>query len=356
MRYILRAKRRAAASSLRRVWCGVLNLFRILCGRTILAFLTCCAALFVYSSYITSVNSFFVVDDGVITVHRTYTSDALLALREAGIDLSPQDEVSMPDSPLAGGFAEISIKRGLTVTVDMDGREFQIASGGVNTVRALLHSAGYKPQPRDIVTPPLDTLAEDGMFITVIRYSVSTVQVTEPIGFTVIKNPNRNLNEGTEVVTRPGVHGEKLYSYEVTYENGVEVSRRLVFETVTLDPLPEIVEQGTGKTITTASGHVYRYSKRLECSATAYTTEGYTNKRNAIGNVARVGTIAVDPRVIPLRSKVYVTSANGKWDYGVAICEDTGGAIKGNIVDLFFDTLAECRTFGRRKCIVYILE
>lgn len=356
MRYTLRAKRRAMASLMRSMRLTARHLGGILRGRTVLAFLTGCAALLVYSGYITNVNSFFVVDDGVVTVHNTYTSDALLALQEAGISVSSSDVVSMPDSPVVGGFAEITIKRGLTATVFMDGRETSITSSTADTVRALLYKAGYQSQTRDVIEPSLDTPAEDGMLITVTRYNVATVQETEPVDFPVIRNPNRNLNNGTEVVTQEGVPGEKLYSYEVTYRDGEEVSRRLVLEAVTVNPLPQIVQCGTGSTVTTASGQVLRYSKRLECSATAYTTEGYSNKKNAIGNIARVGTIAVDPKVIPLRSKVYVTSANGKWDYGVALCEDTGGAIKGNIVDLYFDTLAECYAFGRRKCVVYILE
>lgn len=356
MRYALRAKKRALAAFLRSVGRRARNVGGILRGRAVAAFLIGCVALLIYSSYITSVNSFFVVDDGVVTVHNTYTSDALLALQEAGISVSPHDFVSLPDSPVVGGFAEITIKRGLSATIFMDGRETEITSSTAGTVRALLNKGGYQPQPRDVIEPPLDTVAEDGMSITVTRCNVAMVQEIEPLDFPVIRNPNRNLNDGTEVVTQEGVPGEKIYSYEITYENGAEVSRRLVLEAVTVNPLPQIVECGTAKTVTTASGQVLRYTKRLECSATAYTTEGYTNKINAIGNVARVGTIAVDPKVIPLRSKVYVTSANGKWDYGVAICEDTGGAIKGNIVDLFFDTLAECYSFGRRKCVVYVLE
>jgi len=69
-----------------------------------------------------------------------------------------------------------------------------------------------------------------------------------------------------------------------------------------------------------------------------------------------VGTIAVDPRVVPLGSKVYVQSTNGSWIYGTAVCEDTGGSIKGNKIDLYFDTQGECIRFGIRKAYMYILE
>lgn len=356
MRYFLRASSRAIKSFFIRAGALAGQFGAALRSRTVAACIIGVLVLAIYSGYITQVNSFFVVDDGVATVYNTYTSDALLALQEAGIALSPSDHVAAPAHPVVGGYAEITITRGLTATVRMDGRETTISTNSAATVRALLDRAGYEPQPHDIVEPPLDTAAQDGMRIVVTRQNIVTEQVAEAIPYTVIRNDNRNLNEGTEVVTRDGVPGEKIYSYEVTYRDGVEISRRLVLEAVTVDPIPQIIECGTAKTITTASGEVYRYSRRLDCSATAYTTEGRKNKINAIGNVARVGTIAVDPKVIPLRSKVYVTSANGTWDYGVALCEDTGGSIKGNIVDLFFNTVAECYSFGRRKCVVYVLE
>ncbi|MEG2570833.1 MAG: 3D domain-containing protein, partial [Clostridia bacterium] len=75
------------------------------------------------------------------------------------------------------------------------------------------------------------------------------------------------------------------------------------------------------------------------------------------GAVARVGLIAVDPRVIPLGTRLYITSMDGKrWVYGYAVAADTGGAIKGNKIDLFFNTEAECYDFGRQKAKVYILD
>ena len=70
---------------------------------------------------------------------------------------------------------------------------------------------------------------------------------------------------------------------------------------------------------------------------------------------ARYGVIAVDPRVIPLGTKLYIESPDGSYTYGEAIAEDTGGAIKGNKIDLFFPSYEECMRFGRRTMTVYIL-
>lgn len=68
------------------------------------------------------------------------------------------------------------------------------------------------------------------------------------------------------------------------------------------------------------------------------------------------GRVAVDPRVIPLGTRMYIETADGSLIYGYAVAADTGGAIKGNIVDLYFNTYQECVNFGRRAVKVYILD
>lgn len=108
----------------------------------------------------------------------------------------------------------------------------------------------------------------------------------------------------------------------------------------------------SGNTITTSTGEVLSYIDVLSVEATAYCGGGTT----ATGTPARYGAIAVDPRVIPYGTRMYIVSDDGKWIYGVATAEDCGSAIKGNIIDLYFDSYDTCIQFGRRNCTVYILE
>ena len=82
-----------------------------------------------------------------------------------------------------------------------------------------------------------------------------------------------------------------------------------------------------------------------------YDVDGIT----ATGTQARVGAIAVDPKVIPYGTRMFIVSEDGKYIYGEATAEDCGGLIKGNRIDLYFDTLRECNTFGVRMCQVYFL-
>ena len=86
--------------------------------------------------------------------------------------------------------------------------------------------------------------------------------------------------------------------------------------------------------------------------STAYTSDPRENggwNVTAIGTKIRRGVIAVDPRVIPLRTRVYVEG------YGFATAEDTGGAIKGNKIDVVMDTNAQSRNWGVRNVKIYIL-
>ena len=71
---------------------------------------------------------------------------------------------------------------------------------------------------------------------------------------------------------------------------------------------------------------------------------------NALGLKARKGIIAVDPRVILLGTMVFIDG------YGVAIAADTGSWIKGDRINLYFESIEECEEFGRRTIYVYLVD
>lgn len=66
--------------------------------------------------------------------------------------------------------------------------------------------------------------------------------------------------------------------------------------------------------------------------------------------------IAVDPKVIPLGSKVYVEGVNGVPDYGYAVAADTGGAIKNTKIDLYMDSHEDTKNWGIKSMKVYVIE
>ena len=89
--------------------------------------------------------------------------------------------------------------------------------------------------------------------------------------------------------------------------------------------------------------------------ASAYTYGNDGGNYTCLGEPTRRGVVAVDPSVIPLGTRLYIESEDGKYIYGEAVAGDTGGAIKGNKIDLFVESARECRAFGRRNVTVYIL-
>lgn len=90
----------------------------------------------------------------------------------------------------------------------------------------------------------------------------------------------------------------------------------------------------------------------IVCSATAYTAS--TGSLTASGkkverNPNGISTVAVDPRIIPIGTYLYIEG------YGYAIAADTGSAIKGKKIDVYFKSSSECYTWGRKNVKVRIL-
>ena len=118
-----------------------------------------------------------------------------------------------------------------------------------------------------------------------------------------------------------------------------------------VNTVEEIVEEPVRENIVETSYGAINYSNVMSMEATAYLpTDGSGAGITATGVRATYGVVAVDPRVIPLGTKVYIPG------YGVALAADTGGAIKGYKIDLCMESYGECMRFGRRNVTVYVLE
>ncbi len=194
------------------------------------------------------------------------------------------------------------------------------------------------------------------------KTGVKTETVTEEVNFSIIKRLNPMLEAGTIKTVQEGAAGEKKVTYEVKYEKGTEVSREAVSEEIVKEPVDKIVEYGNKNASVDAPVNTGKldYKYVITCEATAYDLSAEENGgyagQTATGVPLDKGVIAVDPRVIPLGSRVYIEALDGSWSYGYAVAADTGGAIKGNRVDLCYRTRYECIQFGRRKCRVYVLN
>lgn len=175
--------------------------------------------------------------------------------------------------------------------------------------------------------------------LTQTRFSSKLEEQTEVLSKKTVYKDDPEVEAGIETVLDEGSDGKKTKIIKITYFEGEEYERELVSTDVT-PPQDKIISRGTKivwKTLDTADGQV-SYWKKMRVYATHYDSRcPGCNEWTAIGMRAGKGVIAVDPKVIPLRSRVYIPG------YGVAVAGDTGGAIRGNIIDLGFD---DARTAG----------
>lgn len=230
----------------------------------------------------------------------------------------------------------------------------------------------------------LDSYIKADTKLKVIRVEKETEVVEELIAFSSEKQEEPNLLVGERQVVTEGRNGINERTYEVVKENGVVVAKSVVDEKVTRQPVTEVVSIGT-KVVepepvvvasdeqSAASESTFDFSannyssvfatvesepksskKELYVEATAYTPfcEGCSGTTKMGINVrlnTNIKVIAVDPRVIPLGSKVWVEG------YGYAIAADTGGAIKNLRIDVLLHSKSEAFKWGRRKNVKVLI-
>ena len=286
------------------------------------------------------------------------------------------DSEVLRTGPYGGGF-ELYLAGGQYVTIHHDGAVIQALTKGEESVTDLLDRLDVRPSPLEAARVDLSGARPD---LTVSADILYEEQVRESVPRETVRVANDQLPKGTERVVQEGADGVRGAVYEVLWSNGETVSRQLtrVLDSTVQD---RIVEYGTAVpkasgteeggalkaapvevsgnadgsgVLTLEDGEELRYTTVRAMSATAYTTgHGGVGTRTASGTTVRRGVVAVDRSVIPLGTRMYIVTKKG-YVYGLATAEDTG--VKGDKVDLYFDTYQQCINFGRQDCLVYILE
>lgn len=303
----------------------------------------------------------------------TFKRNAIDVLSDNGFKLNEGDKLSIGDDVKLRDGMNIEIFRSMCVSVIASGEEKEYRTTR-RKVGEILKELGIAAKDTDKVTPGYYESVEAFSTIHLIRVSDEEVSVKEEIPYESVEKINKSMAKGTKKVTQAGAPGEKQVVYKISYEDGVEVGREVLSEKIIKEPVKRITEvaprnnmenyqiASAGSIQTSRSGDI-AYSRVLSMTATGYDASscGKTPGQRgygitATGRVAQYGVVAVDPRVIPLGTKLYIESADGRYVYGTAIAADTGGAIKGNKIDLCFNTNREALNFGRRAVKVYVLN
>ncbi len=236
------------------------------------------------------------------------------------------------------------------VTISIfEGKEM-VCSTGASTVGEVLANMNVAVEGDYVLRENESDAITSDKVISIDKVTYGTITEESSVPYETKYVDVQTIARGKTKVVKAGANGVSTATYRVTYVNGVESERVLESQIITKQPTTQVVNRGVGGTIT-IGGKSYSYSHYIDCKTTVYTGGGTT----ASGLPATEAVIAVDPRVIPLGTKVYV--ADSYCYVGIRTAADTGGAIKGNFIDIYFDEdNPSLWGYGVRSARVYILD
>ena len=331
-----------------------------------------------------------IADGEKVTAFATLESDTDKLLQQVGVALGLDDEVVRSDENDRN--ISIEVLRAFNVRVVADGKTQSLKMTGGDVSDALA-AAGIEAGDKDILSTSINSDLIDNMEIILKRVVTKMVETIEAVPFKEEKKYTDSLKKGQTRVEREGKDGEKTVVTEQTIVNGNVTSSEVVSEEITTEPINKIVLVGTketqekpstpapnkptppkkdppsskepdknndgnnpgGKTFKDSKGKTVSYRKLMTGSGTAYTAP--KGARTSTGRLAQYGVVAVNPKIIPYGTRMYIASSDGRYVYGYCVAGDTGSALRNGsaLVDLYYNTYNQCRNFGRRNVKVYIL-
>ena len=277
-------------------------------------------------------------------------------LADKKIELTEHDQINPGLDTEITSEMTIKVDKAFELTLDVGGEKQQVWSTST-TVADFLKDQEITLAKLDRVEPAKDELIEEDSVVKVTRVEKVTDVVEEPISYAVVTKKDNSLEKGKEKIVSAGKEGTLAKHYEVVLENGKEVSRELIKSETLKKSTDRVVAVGTkvipkqvSRSNTPTGG-----GKELVVSSTAYTAScsgcsGITKTGINLKANPNLKVIAVDPSVIPLGKKVYVEG------YGYAIAGDTGSAIKGNKIDVFFPDKSTAYRWGRKTVKIRVLD
>lgn len=303
-----------------------------------------------YQSYPKTIT---LIDNGKATQYETTAVLVEEFLASENIQLSEKDNLSVDNNESITQGMEIIITRwNPTVTLILNQKETKMNTKAY-TVGQLIYEQEIELGEKGVAEPGLITPIKDGMTITV-QTEEKIIEMKEgPIPYETKVTPTADLKPGERQVKVEGKEGLANRTFEVVRFNGEIIEETQIKSQILVEPETEVILEGMKNIIVDPkTGKSYEYTKEMMMEATAYTD--IPNDKwygiTASGMPTFVGMVAVDKNVIPLGTRLYVEG------YGIAHAGDTGGAVKGNIIDLYMNSKQETRAFGRRPRKVYILR
>jgi uncharacterized protein YabE (DUF348 family)/3D (Asp-Asp-Asp) domain-containing protein len=280
------------------------------------------------------------------------------------------DSVTPDLSQVCTDGMEITITRGFEVLI-MDGTTPVTAKVLDGTVGDLLKRENITLYDEDTVTPPLDTPVSPDLNIKITRVTYTESTEQEEIPFeTETKHSNLYSMYHTEEITA-GVNGVAEVKKRTRYIDGVpdtsENAVQIMETDVITPPVTRVIMKGAALSapysqrdfpeIVLSGGRPVKYKEKIEGKATAYTAPAGSG--TASGRKLQIGTVAVDPAIIPYGSLLYIVSKDGRHVYGAAVAADTGD-LSDVKVDLYMGTTNEhyndACNWGANNVDIYVIN
>nr|WP_170143740.1 3D domain-containing protein [Paenibacillus flagellatus] len=328
--------------------------------------------MFAVLMYGTSYKQVGLVVNGEEKQIQTRQSTLSALLEEQQIAVNEHDRVSLAlDAKLKDGD-QVVINHAIPVQLTADGKSETLYTIG-KTVAETLRDLNVEVGENDKLTPAADEAVTANTPIQIVRVQKVLEDQTEPIPFDTVKKNDPNLLKGKEQVVTEGKEGVLAKKVEKVFEDGQLVAENVVDMKVEQESVNKIVALGTKNPVVVLSasspdieevtkGNVtFAYKQILNnVTLTAYSIDaestGKTSEHPQYGltasgtKVSEGRTIAVDPKVIPMGWWVYIEGI------GLRRAEDTGSAVKGNVIDVYFDNPDYAKRFGmKRGYKVYII-
>lgn len=302
---------------------------------------------------------------------KAYTAESTIAAALAGwdIEFGAHDKISVPLSSAVEADSKIEITTAIPVNLKVGG-ESNATYTTARTVEAVLEDKGITVGDSDKVYPGVSTPLTENMDVSVYRINKFTADVEVKVPYNTTEKEDSTLLKGKTKTIQAGVEGVVIQTVEKVYQDGEFVTKYVVDKKVKTEKQDEIIAVGTKEPVVektfapaaaakTTSSSDSKSAKGFEyktvltgVAATAYSSEQPgIGTRTATGTTVAEGrTIAVDPNVIPLGWWVYIEG------YGYRKAEDTGSAIKGKKIDMYYDRLSTALNFGRKSGLtIYVI-
>ncbi|MBR2546739.1 MAG: DUF348 domain-containing protein [Eubacterium sp.] len=262
---------------------------------------------------------------------------------EEAAETLKQKQNSGADAFISNGMT-IRIKKAESAAAKIGGEKVDIMMYPGNVEDTLGYN-GIEWDEDDVIEPELDKELDfdDRIKITRVKIVVKEKKETiEPVEKGAVFD--KGIASGT-IVRTEGKPGKAVYKYTYKYINGKKKKTKKEFDHWIRKPTDIQLKFGTS--VTGETGAV-EFGETFIGNCTAYYFGN--NAHGATGGHCHYGTCAVDPKVIPYGTKLYVEG------YGTAVANDCGGAVKGHIIDLYMRSTKECFSWGRRNRKVYVLK